>query len=275
MKKPSIPTQNNTAGISKNSEMASFVTKLFLRAVIAAVLSMIVYLSVGFIFTSIGTKPEGYTVYVQDENSEWSEVSYFTLDELSNPEDVSEAVSPDTSDDETAPTRMYKTISKRSEMPAWLKLLSNVLSEICMLGMYISMLYIVAWEKGETARQHRKEEPIDELYGLLGGLIATIPLFIAWAALLVSKFGWFNPDYAGTFQFIMAPWFPVVNGMMGASVSTDVPWWAIFAVMPFIYLKPFVTHVAYTLGTKDIVLRDQILYGGKKKKKRKKKSYRA
>ncbi len=249
----------------KQETMSSFVTKIFLRAVIAAVLSMIVYLSVGFVFTAIGTKEEGYTVYVQDENSEWVEESYLTVEELSNANTSSDT---DVSADETAPTKMRRVTSKRSDMPTWLNLLSKLISEICMLGMYISMLYITAWEYGAKARQNRKETPIDKWYGLRGGLIATIPLWIAWAALFASKFGWFNPNYAGTFQFIMAPWFPIVNSMMGASTTADVPWWALFAVLPLTTLKPLTTHIAYTLGAKDIVLRDQILYGGKKKKKK-------
>lgn len=268
MKKPSLPTQNTTANVTNNRDMSSFVTKLFLRAVIAAVLCIIVYLSIGFIFTSIGTKQIGNTVYVQEEDGSKTKVGDFYFDDVSALEASTDAAVSDVSTDESEPERIYYRQQIRSKMSTGLKVFSFILSEICMLGMYISMLYITAWEWGEKARQNRKEVPVDKWYGLRGGLIATIPLWIAWSALLISKFGWFNPGYAGTFQFVMAPWFPVVNGIMGSSVSAAVPWWAIFAVLPLTMLKPLTTHVAYTLGVKDVILRDQILYGGKKKKKK-------
>lgn len=274
MKNTPLPTQNKT-NTPNNQDISSFMTKLFLRAVIAAVLCMIVYLSIGFIFTSIGTKQIGNTVYVQEEDGSKTKVGDFYFDDVSELEasaDANDAAVSDVSTDESEPEKIYYRQQIRSKMSTGLKVFSFILSEICMLGMYISMLYITAWERGEKARQNRKEVPVDKWYGLRGGLFATIPLLIAWAALIPSKLGWFNVNFAGTFQFIMAPWFPIVNSMMGSSVTTAVPWWAIFAALPLTMLKPLTTHVAYTLGVKDIILRDQILYGGKKKKKRKKKS---
>ena len=247
----------------KKTTLSSFGGKLFLRAVIAAVLCMIVYLSFGFIFTGVGTKQIGYTVYHQEEDGSLTNMGDYYFDEMSALEEEAS----DTTGT-TAAESVYYRQAIRSEMPGWLKALSFILSEICMLGMYISMLYISAWEQGRRDKQNESETGFDKWFGLRAGAFATVPLCITWVALIFSKLGMFNPTFAGTFKLVMAPWFPLVSAMMPLASTADMAWWVPFAVLPLMALKPLTTHAAYTLGAKDIVLRDKILYKGKKKKRK-------
>ena len=249
----------------QKTTLSQFGTKLFLRALIAAALCMIVYLSFGFIFTAIGTKQVGYTVYHQEENGELTNMGDYYFDKMDALEDEASATATGTGT--TAAESVYYRQAIRTEMSPVVKGISFVLSEICMLGIYISMLYVSAWEQGRKSAQNQVEDGFDKWFGLRAGAFATLPLCIAWVMLIVSKLGWFNPEFAGTFKLLMAPWFPVVTAMMPAAATASMAWWVPFALLPLMMLKPAATHVAYTLGAKDIVLREKILYKGKKKKK--------
>ncbi len=251
----------------QKTTLSQFGGKLFLRAVIAAVLCMIVYLSFGFIFTAVGTKQEGYTVYHQEEDGSLTNMGDYYFDEMSTLEDATSTT--ETGTGTTAAESMYYRQAIRTEMPTWLKVLSFILSEICMLGMYVSMLYVSAWEQGRKDEQNASDTGFDKWFGLRAGAFATLPLCIAWMALIMSKLGMFKATFAGTFKLLMAPWFPVVTAMMPSADSAAMAWWVPFAMLPLMALKPLTTHFAYLLGSKDILLRDKILYKGKKKRKKK------
>ncbi len=254
----------------QKTTLSQFGTKLFLRAAIAAALCMIVYLSFGFIFTAVATKQVGYTVFHKEADGTLTNMGDYYFDEMDTLEEEAAASTTETGTGTTAAESMYYRQAIRSEMPGFVKGLSFVLSEICMLGMYISMLYVSAWEQGRKNAQNETENGgFDKQFGLRAGVFATLPLCIAWVALILSKLGWFNAEFAGTFKLLMAPWFPVVTAMMPSAASAAMAWWVPFALLPLMALKPLTTHVAYILGAKDIVLRDKILYKGKKKKKKK------
>lgn len=250
----------------QKTTLSEFGTKLFLRALIAAALCMVVYLSFGFIFTAIGTKQEGYTVYHQEEDGTLTNMGDYYFNEISALEEEASAAD---GTGTTAAESVYYRQAIRTEMSPFLKVISFILSEICMLGMYISMLYVSAWEQGRKNAQNDEGDGFDKWFGLRAGAFATLPLCIAWVVLLMSKLGWFNPEFAGTFKLLMAPWFPIVTAMMPAAATASMAWWVPFAMLPLMALKPATTHVAYVLGANDIVLRDKILYKGKKKKKKK------
>ncbi len=249
----------------QKTTLSQFGTKLFLRAAIAALLCMIVYLSFGFIFTAVGTKQVGYTVYHKEADGTLTNMGDYYFDDVSKLEEEASAAD---SSDTSATESLYYRQAIRTEMSTFVKVVSFILSEICMLGMYISMLYVSAWEQGRKNVQGDDGDGFDKWFGLRAGAFATLPLCIAWLALLMSKFGWFNPEFAGTFKLLMAPWFPIVTAMMPSAATASMAWWVPFAMLPLMMLKPLTTHVAYTLGAKDIVLRDKILYKGKKKKKK-------
>jgi len=261
----------------QDNTLSKFGTKLFLRAAIAAALCMVVYLSFGFIFTAIATKEVGYTVFHKEADCTLTNMGDYYIDEVSDLQEDASATTTETGTGTTAAESMYYRQAIRTEMPVFVKVISFILSEICMLGMYISMLYVSAWEEGHKRTQNQAEYgKFDRLFGLRAGAFATLPLCIAWMALIASKLGWFNAEFAGTFKLLMAPWFPVVTAMMPAASTASMAWWVPFAILPLMALKPLTTHIAYTLGAKDMMLRDKILYKGKKKKKKRKKPlYRA
>ena len=249
---------------------------LFLRAAIASVLSLIVYMSVAFVFTSIGTEKIGYTVY-REENGVLVNIGNYYYDDLDALESearlTQEVQDGESVDAETGETVIYRTQSIRSNLPQWMKVLSFLIAEFCMIGMYTSMLYVTAWEDGnKTYAQVRYEHgKADPMRGLKAGLIASIPCLIAWVALLVSRFSDLLPTFGGTVKWFFIPYFPIVTAALPTALSADATWWALPVLLLLAAVKPLTCHFAYRMGYADKTLKAIILYKGNEKAARKKK----
>ena len=176
-------------------------------------------------------------------------------------------------DEETGETVIYRTQSIRSQMPTWMKAISFVIAEICMIGMYTSMLYVTAWEDGNKTYSLVRYEnaQADPLRGLKAGLVASIPCLIAWAALLVSRFSGLMPAFGGTVKWFFIPYFPIVTAALPSAYSADAAWWVFPALLALAAVKPLTCHWAYRMGYADKTLKAILLYKGDEKAARKNK----
>lgn len=245
---------------------------LLLRAVIASVLAFIVYMSVAFMFTSFGTQVIGYTVYKQEGTGAMEKVGDYYYSQLDDLKEQAKENGETTTDKETGVTTTYYRQSIRSEMKPWMKFLSIFLAEICMIGIYISTLYVSAWERGNKDRKHVKYDgqPKTPWFGLQSGLYASIPYYLAFVVLLGSKLGLWFPTFAGTFKLFVLPFFPLVVIMVPTASSAELAWWVLPIFLLISGIKPLTSHLAYTLGFQNKLLRNYLLYGdGKKRKKNK------
>lgn len=249
---------------------------LFLRAVIASVLAFIVYMSVSIVFTGLGTKVIGKTVY-REENGTLVNIGnyyYDDLDALESEAKLEQDIQDGESvDEETGETVIYRTQSIRSEMTGWMKILSFVIAEICMIGMYTSMLYITAWEDGDKLQSQVKYEhgKPDPMRGLKAGLYASIPCLIAIAVLMISQFSGVLPTFGGTVKWIFMPYFPIVTAALPTARSADAAWWAVPLLLLLSAVKPLTCHFAYRMGYAGRTLKAIVLYKGDEKAARKKK----
>lgn len=256
------------------SDSTKFALTLFFRAAISVVLAIVVYFSVAFIFTSIGTKVIGYTIYKQNDGQQMEKVGDYYYSELTDLEKQAEHGETST-DQETGVTTTYYRQSIRSEMNLFVKILSFIIAEICMLGIYISMLYVSAWEHGNKDIHHVRHDGLteDKQFGLKAGIQASIPLIIAFLILFGSKLGMWLPNFAGIFKLFVFPFFPIVLKIMPSQETAQLAWWAFPIFLAMIALKPITCDIAYRLGYKDVMLRELVFYKGQNKHKKKKKSY--
>ena len=249
---------------------------LFLRAVIASALAFIVYLSVAFVFTSLGTEKIGYTVY-REENGVMVNIGNYYYDDLDALESEAklehEVEAGESVDEETGETVVYHTQSIRSEMSGWMKVLSFLIAEICMIGMYTSMLYVTAWEDGDKLHAHMRYEgaDADPMRGLKAGLFASIPCLLGIAVLAVSRFTGVLPTLGGTVKWLFVPYFPIVTAALPTTRSADATWWALPVMLVLAAVKPLTCHFAYRLGLAGKTLKAIVLYKGDEKAARKKK----
>lgn len=245
----------------------SFGAKLFFRAVVASILCAIVYMSMAFVFTAIGTEKIGYQLYHTDASGTVISDGTYYFKDLETYEQEANQTSVD---EETGETITYYTQSIRSELSTGLKILCYILDEFFMLGMYLSMLYVTAWEKGKkdlTAVQYDKVAE-DKNKGLKAGFIATIPALLAFILLLLGRFGVsIFGNFAGTFKIFSLPFFPLVAALMPTSNALDMHLWAAPILLVFLAIKPLFCWWAYRMGYADILLKNKLLFKGKKKKK--------
>lgn len=243
---------------------------LFLRAAIASILAIIVYMSVAFVFTSIGTEKIGYTVY-REENGVLVNIGDYYTSEIDTLEET--ARQGESVDEETGETVVYRTQSIRSEMPRWMKVLSFLIAEICMIGMYTSMLYVTAWEDGnkQFAEVRYENGKADPLRGFKAGLLASIPCLLAWCILLISRLTGLLPSFGGTVKWFFIPYFPIVTAALPTAASADMMWWALPVMLLLAAVKPLTCHFAYRMGYADKTIKAIVLYKGNEKAARKKK----
>ena len=252
--------------------ISAFGGLLLLRAAIASLLAMIVYMSVAFVFTSIGTREIGFTAY-REENGTLVRLDDYYFDDLDELQAKAQEIqNSKTVDEETGKEIVYKTQSIRSEMPRWMKVVSFIIAEVCMIGMYTSMLYVTAWEDGNKSRtqvrhENGKEEP---LRGLKAGLIASIPCAIAWLVLLLSRCFPLLPNFGGTVKWFFIPYFPIVASAIPTAAAADVAWWVFPMLLALAAVKPLTCHFAYRMGYADRTLKAILLYKGDEKAARKK-----
>ena len=260
---------------SMQKSIGAFGGHLFLRAAIASALAFIVYMSVAFVFTSIGTEKIGYTVY-KEENGQLVNIGNYYYDDLDALESEAkleqEIHDGESVDEQTGETVIYRTQSIRSDMAPWMKVASFLIAEICMIGIYTSMLYITAWEEGNHDYNHvRYDNGNEDLWrGLKAGLIASIPCAAAWVILLISRLTGMFATFGGTVKLFFVPYFPIVTAALPTTRSADALWWALPVLLLLAAVKPLTCHWAYRMGYADKTLKAIILYKGDEKAARQK-----
>ena len=108
--------------------------QIFLRTVLAAILSFFLYFSITAIVNGVTTHAVGYRIYEYDENNQPVLVAEGSLEEESSEESSSETPASESSG--TAATEATKRLYRetvRSEVPAGAAVFRDVLSQVLML----------------------------------------------------------------------------------------------------------------------------------------------
>ena len=241
----------------KKNEVISLALQVFLKTILAAVLSIFVYMSLSVIIIGMNSKQIGYRVYELNEAGEQVEVESQLFNDTIT----------------TAPTAGEGQLVEgiMSDPPASAMIFLNVLSEILMLLMLSFFIISALRDKGQRDHTnvkygHMKE---DKLIGLKIGLLAAIPAFVAYLVLVFAKITGLLPSYLFLYRYINICFLPIINSVAGTSVlSTEISWLALFVLFLLQLFIPLVCHAAYTIGYKQIFLSDKIVYKDPAKKKR-------
>ena len=269
--------------IDVKKENRKLALSVYLRTILAAVLCILVYLSLSVIFTGMSTKTIGYTLYELDDSSNWVEKETHLYADESGTSSVSEAASTvsaasdtesDAESDSTEATSAVteKQVPIQSEMPKSVSITLDILSEIFMLLLFIAFPYSILWSKGDRDKNSVNFGHMDEdkLRGLKVGLMAGIPAYIGYLGLLISKIGGVFPSYVVVYRFMNVPFMPIILNMMGKNVfiTSNVSWFAIVGMLLLLAVLPLICHVAYMLGYKQISLTEKFIYVNPNKKKK-------
>lgn len=103
------------------------------------------------------------------------------------------------------------------------------------------------------------EEP-QPRFGLLLGILASIPYFITYCLLIASKLGAIE-NMTGIFKLINAPFLPLIDIFApGATPSPEIPWGGLIVIglLPITLIAA--CHIAYKVSYDDIDVAKKVLY---------------
>ncbi len=112
----------------------------------------------------------------------------------------------------------------------------------------------------------RNNQKTDRFYGLKAGLIAALPFYLMTLVSVLMMLG-ILPDYFLLYRALNSFFWPFISLIVGAFGVVDFPWYYFLLFFLLQSVIPLTCHISYTLGLKDIVLSDRILYQRNKKKK--------
>ena len=239
--------------------------KIALNAFMACVLSLVIYMSILFVFRSIGNpKIIGYTEIEQIVDDKGNTVEekgttyYFKEGE--------KVVIPEADD-----THYYNKIYTNDAFP---EILSQVLSAI----VFALMIYTVAWGFGD----HRRNEvnfgkaQRNKLEGIKLGIYSSVFSLLAYLMMLIAKiFG--NMKFAmAVFGLVNSSFLPLLNAFVYNEHGTygltailgntpdDLSYLGLAVMLLPIIFKVTVCYVAFELGYRGISVREKIIYKTKK-----------
>ncbi|MDD2361771.1 MAG: hypothetical protein PHH84_02260 [Oscillospiraceae bacterium] len=160
----------------------------------------------------------------------------------------------------------------RTEMTAGASLALDIISQLFMLILFVSMAYSKVWERGDKDRNSvqfgRMSE--DKSRGIQVGLYAAIPSVIFYIVLVLSKLGFVSDGYYFFYRFLNITFIPFINRVVGTGIfkTSKVSWLSLLGILMTLIILPLICHIAYLLGYKQISLSEKFIYKDSKKRKK-------
>lgn len=142
------------------------------------------------------------------------------------------------------------------------------LMEIICASMLIAFISAPLNNRGHKDRGYYERNHLtpDKLYGLKAGLIAAAPFYLMTVLAIFMTLG-FLPDYFIIYRLLNSFFWPLISIVVSTASVYDFTWYFYLVFFLMISVIPVSCHIAYTLGLKDIIVKDKILYQKDKKEK--------
>lgn len=227
-------------------------SQCLIRTLLAAFLTLILFMSIISLVNGINYKSLGYDV-VRIEDGETVYTYMYTGEEPDDwvDEKLNEYMSKEGYYQQTIPNQLSESAKNTV---AWV-------SQIISLVIWGAFIYIVNWNVGNAdADKHELgNAPLDKLRGLKAGLIADIPFAVTYLILVIAKlFG--GPHWAvSLFKIFNYNCFAfnnmiITNGLGSISVSE-----LICLVLVLVPLPAFAAF-GYAMGVRHTILKEKIVY---------------
>lgn len=235
--------------------------KIALNAFMACVLSLVIYMSILFVFRSIGNpKIIGYTefeIILDDKGNavdEKGKTYYF--------KDSEDAVIPDSDE-----THYYNKIYTNDAFP-------EILSQILTCAVFTLMIYSIAWGFGD----HRRNEVNfgranrNKLEGIKLGIYSSVFSLMAFLLMVLAKIFGGMKFAMSVFGLVNLSFLPLLNSLVYNEHGTygltailvnspdDISWLGLAVMLLPILYKVMVCFIAYELGFRSISLKEKIIY---------------
>ena len=242
----------------KMKENVVFSAKLYLKQIIATVVCFFVVLSMDVLSLVMFSTETGYVAYGVKEDS--SQQEYLYTYEKSSGEDTKKAEYEDKG--YTIKTSATRKINKNG------MIFFYTVSQIFGLLIIISFTYSPLWNLGikdnNAVKFGRKAE--DKLRGLKIGFMTGTPYFVFCIVMLVLKFIPSVNVPTGLIGFVNAPFYSLIMLLFTQKTLAASSVFSILGLLLIGFIMPIFSHIAYSIGYKDISLSDKLLYKKKKEK---------
>ncbi len=229
-----------------------------IRYIITALLTFFIYLSVTVVFVGLFYQNVGYTVYKIENEKSVELYRYF----YSEGEDTKFAEY----EQQGLELQKVETPAQLSGTP---KVVADVITQTAGLVIVFAFVYASLWKMGASDSNLEAVGTIvaDRWRGLKIGLLANIPLYIAFIIFVVARIGIIPGSWYALFRFINFPVFSLINALYGQATSTAVGigWGRVAAGMLTFLTLPLFAQISYTLGFNRINISEKIIYKSNKK----------
>ncbi|MBQ3562408.1 MAG: hypothetical protein IJD71_02540 [Clostridia bacterium] len=242
-----------------NMSFSKLTKQCIIRTVLSLFLTLILYLSITFVVTSINYEAIGYDVlYSPDgENFETVYTYMYTGEEPENwvDEKLQEYMNKEGYYKQTIPNQLSKSAMNAV---SWV-------SQILALGVWGALIYIVNWNAGnaDADKNELGNASIDKLRGLKAGLLAVTPFAASYLILVVAKLTGAISWAVSLFKILNFNCFAftnmiITNGVGSISISE------LICLVAVLLPLPIFAAFGYAMGVRHTVLKDKIVYKNEK-----------
>ncbi len=231
---------------------------LYVRLIVVAIMSLIVYASIAVIMTAAFTENIGYKAYVTDK--EGKEIASYDY-EYSEGDDKK-------LEEYTEKGYTVNKMNVRSSLEGKGAVLNNVLSQGIAFIIAFTFIYNKTFVIGNKDRNlvQFKHKPEDKLKGLKIGAVSMIPNFILFVIIAVVGLGFKSNMTVSVYSLPNFYIFGILKAIFAGVSSVGKLKIRQFAlVFATLLIVPALAHLSYTLGYKDIFILEKLTYKSKKK----------
>ncbi len=166
---------------------------------------------------------------------------------------------------------MVATVLSNTEgkMPALALNIVNAVALAVELIIYVVTVFNPVWDRGykdsNAVAYHHKQENL--FTGVIIGLIASVPAFLGYLALIVEKAVGFFSALPAWYRIVNMTFYPLLSWLFGAAAtegSAALSWSAVVWSAAHLLVLPIACGVAYLLGYKGISVHEKLVYKQKK-----------
>ncbi len=149
----------------------------------------------------------------------------------------------------------------RKGMGAFANVIFSFCTISCMLCLYADLCLKLGGEMGGNVRLHKEKDC--PKHGMLLGILSTIPYYVTYIILVLSKAGVIG-NFFGWFKLINSPYLPLLDLFGKAdtkAAAIPIDYLIIFAIFPIINIV--VCHLCYKISYERIDVAKKVLYKNK------------
>lgn len=238
-------------------ESFNYGVKLYGKMIVANIMCFIIVFSLTFLSAVIFSKEIGYKVSgVSPDGQVVDELyvhKYEDGDDIRYDEYVKQGYE-------------LEKISIRSQVSGNARIFLQVVSQICCLGVLLSFIYPMFKSLGNKDRNlvnfGRIKE--DKLKGFKSGLFAIVPVVVVSIFFIATKNTLTANFSVSLFIYLNSSFYGIMDYLTNHVIAfKDTSYLSLILIILVQFFIPLVTHIAYTLGYKDISVSDKLIYKNK------------